>query len=293
MLRIGYRLCVAAMLLSSAAAAEQRLASGYRNYSIRLTAWRPASMATAGVLVPVRINDGRTLRLLLDSGAAGIVLSERTARELGLEAIAEGRIVGLGDGAARKATSALARTVSIGELQFSDAVVQVLPEHLTREADGIIGMKVFEAFRIRLDAPARELRLEAFAEPAPLHNAEAGHLLYVRAKINGNSEGLFLVDTGSAVTSLGNDLRWPAAPAGGTLTLEGAGGQIGGAKKLAPVSLEIGGKRVIVREPIALNLDSISHHSGVKVAGILGYSSLSKVPVTFNYRDGLVELGPH
>lgn len=99
----------------------------------------------------------------------------------------------------------------------------------------------------------------------------------------GHGEGVFLVDTGSAVTSIASELQWPAAATGGHTGLTGASGSVTG-KRLASVSLEM------EREPVSLDLGNLSRLNGMKVAGILGYSVLSRGPVMINYRDRQVEI---
>jgi predicted aspartyl protease len=287
MLRICYRLVVGALLLASAGVAEQRVSSDYRDYVVRLTPWRTLNGRTSGALVQVRINNGKTLRLLLDTGASGITLDERTARKQPMLDVADTEVSGVG--AAARARLMLASRVQIGELEVADCPVRVMARLATPEADGVIGMDVFQEFRIRLDAGARELRLEAFGE-RPVRTVDSDPLLFVRARINGKDEGMFLVDTGSAVTTLASDVQWPAMPFHGEMALRGAGGEVAGTR-LAPVSLQVGDWKVLEREPVAVDLTRVSRINGVKVAGILGYSVLSRGPVVFNYRDRLVELG--
>ncbi len=290
MLRICYRLFVGVALLVTTGWAGPRVASEYRDYRIHLSPWRPSGSVANGILVPVRINSGALLHLVLDSGASGITLNSNAARQLRLETVAETRIAGLGKGRDVVARIARADSVAIGELQFQDCLVNIVTGELTREADGVIGTRFFEAFRILLDASARELRLEAFPEQHNTGENNPEHLLFVRARVNGNEEGLFLVDTGSAVTSLASDVAWPSAMTGTTANLAGVAGAIPEAKQLAPVSLEIGGRKVVEHKPVALNLEAISRRNGIKVAGILGYSVLSRTRVTFDYREGRVEL---
>lgn len=290
MLRICYRLFVGVALLVTTAMADQRVVSEYRDYRIRLSHWRPSGSAAAGILVPVRINNGSLLHLVLDSGASGITVNGNTGRQLRLETLAETGISGFGKGRDAVAHVARADSVSVGDLQFEDCLILIAPRELTRDADGVIGTKFFEAFRIQLDAGARELRLEAFPEPRNTGEVNPDHLLFVRARVNGNEEGLFLVDTGSAVTSLASDVQWPCAITGTTTNLAGVAGALPEVKQLAPVSLEIGGRKVVEHKPVALNLEAISRRNGIKVAGILGYSVLSRTRVTFDYREGRVDL---
>lgn len=290
MLRIGYRLAAATALLASAAFAEPRVISEYRNYNLRLISWRPLDTKVSGLLVPVRINQSRPLRLLLDTGATGIVLSKQAARTLQLEPASAESLTGFGTATPRTVPVTLAQTIEIGDLTLTNCEVRVLPEIPARDADGIIGLDVFEEFRIHLDAATRTLRLEAFPQRQTAEPAAHDHLLFVHARVNGKTDGLFLIDTGSALTSLASDLPWPAAVIGGETSLNSASGPVA-AKRLAPISLEIAGQKLVEREPVALNLESVSRLNGIKVAGILGYSLLSRAPVTVSYRDRLVQLG--
>src|SRR4051794_33650298 len=125
MLRNCYRLALALTLLSSAGLAEQRVVTDYRDYAIRLSSWRSSGGQQAGVLVPVRINNGRMLRLLLDSGASGFTVGNRVARELGLQPQAETLLVGLGEGRAEQTPVAVAKSVQIGDLGLADCRVQI------------------------------------------------------------------------------------------------------------------------------------------------------------------------
>ena len=281
---------VGVALLVTPSWAEQRVVSEYRDYRIHLSTWRPSGSVAAGVLVPVRINNSALLHLVLDSGASGIALHRHAARLHRLVPVAEPRIAGFGKGRDVAARVSRADSVAVGDLQFEDCLINIVPGELTRDADGVIGTKFFEAFRIRLDATARELKLEAFPEQRNTGEINPDHLLFVRARVNGNEEGLFLVDTGSAVTSLASDVQWPRAISGTTTNLAGVAGALAEAKQLAPVSLEIGGRKVVDHKPVALNLEVISRRNGIKVAGILGYSVLSRTQVTFDYREGRVDL---
>ena len=296
---------------------QARLESPYQTYTIKLSAFQPVSSRSDGLLVPVRINGGKPLRLLLDTGARGITISAEKARQLQLEAVSESRIGGLGGGVnAVIALSALAKTISIGDLRLGNCMVEVTSEALTGGADGVIGMNLFEAFEIRLDAPARVLQLTPFTEGLPALGNAGGtmgpwgdydrkpatadapatpaygfrHFLLVRTIVN-RREGLFLLDTGSALTLLAREFAPPALWTLSAPSLHGAGGQVSDAVRLSPVTLKIAGKSYVESEPLALDLSSFSQREGVRISGILGFSALSKAPLSINYRDGLVDLG--
>jgi len=294
---------------------SERLASPYRAYTIRLSTFQPAGPKTDGMLVPVTINGGRTLRLLLDTGARGITIAAKSARQLNLEPVSESRIGGLGTSGPVTAAVTIARNVAIGDLRLQDCVVEVTRDALTGGADGVMGMNLFEAFEIQLDGRNKMLRLNPFPEglPSVADSAPVSawasydrgvmaeksasvpaygfrHFLLVRTTVNGK-EGLFLVDTGSAVTTLARDFVPEAGAITGGASFRGAGGEVADVRRISPVTLQIAGRTFVDRDPVAMNLEEMSRRQGVRISGILGYPALSQSAVTFNYRDGLVDLG--
>jgi len=69
------------------------------------------------------------------------------------------------------------RSLCAGGLEIADAPVQVSATDLTHEADGIVGLDLFQDFLIRLDAPARSLELDPLPSVpwfSPLITAAAG-----------------------------------------------------------------------------------------------------------------------
>lgn len=62
--------------------------------------------------------------------------------------------------------------------------------------------------------------------------------------------------------------------------------------RISPIRLEVAGRTLIDSDPVAMSFAEISHREGVTISGILGYSALSRAPLTINYRDGLVDPGP-
>jgi hypothetical protein len=54
-----------------------------------------------------------------------------------------------------------------------------------------------------------------------------------------------------------------------------------------------GGPRLSDANVVALDLTGMSKKEGAKIAGLLGYSALSKMTLTLDYRDGLIRLEPH
>jgi tetratricopeptide (TPR) repeat protein len=275
-----------------------RLASPYAAYRLPLRGFRPRTSSQDGLLVAARINGGKPLSLLLDTGARGMVINARAARNLGLETIVASRLKGLGDPAAGESRVALARRVEFGDLAFEECLVEVSERNLTSGADGVVGADVFGRFQIGVDGRERALRLTppedraatpAEGAPAPVAAVGMGNLLLVRARVEGGKEGLFLLDTGAAFTVVSREYLPPALAGGSPVELEGAQGAVGGAFRVAPLVLRVGGLALAEHSPLALDLRAISQREGIEIAGILGYSILGKTPFTIDLRSGTVE----
>jgi tetratricopeptide (TPR) repeat protein len=270
------------------------LASPYTEYKIPLSAFHPSDAAQHGLIVTARFNGGRRVRLVLDTGARGILLHQSAARGLGLEALATATISGFGEDDALPANLMLARRVAFEKLEFRDCPVQVVRREITPGADGILGASLFERFRLRIDPHSRLLELTPGDETGPADMPRAvglDRLLLVRANIDRGGDGWFLLDTGAAYTALSPSLSAPRSLPQ-RLGLNGMQGAAG-ALRLAPVGLRIGGRELAEREPVALDLAAISQREGVEISGILGYSTLSQWPVTIDFRSGLVRFGGH
>ena len=339
-----------------------RLASPYAVYRLPLTGFRPNTSAEDGLLVSARINGGKPLSLLLDTGARGIVIDARAARNLALETIVASRLAGFGDTGAGESRVALARTVAFGDLAFEECLVEVSGRSLTIGADGVLGADVFGRFKIGVDAQARVLQLTPFEDPAatppdrtpsimtarfgtnanPLADARGSdrspdgvpsgpggvalnstsshgrrpsarapwvdpwvdlmagsptsvaavgmrNLLLVKARVEGGKEGLFLVDTGAAFTAVSREYLPPALQPGHPVELLGAQGPLSGAFRAGPLTFRVGGLPLVENAPLAMDLRPISQLEGIDIAGILGYSMLSKSPFTIDLRTGIVE----
>ena len=272
-----------------------RLASPYVTYRLPLTGFRPVSSAQDGILVSARINAGKPLRLLLDTGARGILLNPRAARDLALETVVASSLSGFGDTANGESRVALARTVSFGDLAFDECLIEVAGRSLTNGADGVIGADIFQRFKIGVDAHSRLLQLTPF-DDAP---GEASYpsvpavgirnLLLLKTRVEGGREGLFLLDTGAAYTAVSPEYLPPTQQTSSPINLQGARGPLlNGAFRTGPLTFHLSGLPLLETAPLAMDLRPISQLEGIDIAGILGYSTLAKSPFTLDLRHGTV-----
>jgi len=285
------------------------LDSPYKDYRLPLESFFAPNGEASGLLLKASINRGKPLRLLVDTGADGILVTSKAIRNLGLERLTQSQISGLGRQDAANGLVMLARTVEMDDFRLQDCVLQVVDGELAPGTDGIIGANVFQEFLIRLDARSKVLSLDPFSNRAEaavrfsdpwLHyEGEAcracdhlnpvfrvGHLLLLRARLDGRQDGYFLLDSGSAYSAISPNLA--SSWRGRTSHLVGARGSLDGASQLRPVRLDVGTARLADFSPVSFDFSGMSRQEGVEISGIVGFSAVSKAVVTINYRDGLV-----
>jgi len=111
-----------------------------------------------GIGLIVKLND-RNTRLLLDTGAGGIMVGHKQAEKAGLIPISAQHYAGIGDKGLQSGYTAVADHIRIGELEFEDCVISVSRKNSVGDADGLIGADVFEAYLVDLDLPGMRLKL--------------------------------------------------------------------------------------------------------------------------------------
>ncbi len=269
-----------------------RLASPYRPYHLKLAGYFPGGRAQSGLLISVSLNGGKPLRLILDTGADGIFLGGDRARMAKVERLTADRVFGVGVARDQNAYAGVARHVAIGALELEDCLVHVTETNPFPDADGVIGMNLFEKFLVRVDPASATLDLTPYVDGAGagsistgmVRTYRVGHLLLVQASVNGDQNGYFLLDTGASFSST-------SGPGGAGVEVRGVEGRVDGALRARPMRLMIEGKELVDEKPLKLDLTELSRHEGVEISGIIGYPVLGKSTLTINYRDGLVQLG--
>ena len=132
------------------------LVSPYRPYNLKLRTFYPVPSRAAGFLLHTRINGGKPLRLVLDSGAEFIVIGAKAARSASLSGSSEMELVGLGS---RPARMGWAETVEIGPVSFRNCRVAMVDGNVVEGADGVIPLSLFSDFLLRLNLPEKTLGL--------------------------------------------------------------------------------------------------------------------------------------
>lgn len=286
------------------------LASKYCRYELPLQASEEGTS-----LLQVRINEGRPQRLILDTGARGIVISARAARGLGLRYLVQSALGGLGNSEETSAQTALADTVRIGDLVYRDCAVDVSDRPLSDRADGVIGSAVFRQFLVSLDIPRKRVELLPFEDglpdgsqtqedwadcdraiPAGMEHfipiAQIDSILLVPTQLKGTGSRYFMLDTGACSSSVSRSLTPNLNPTflGASSMFHGANGDVQSAYRAYPFELQFANHSFIDPALIALDLRSISNQEGVEISGFIGCPMLSRSRITIDYRDGLLNI---
>ena len=284
------------------------LESPYRAYVLPMKPYCPTARP-AGMLLTVTINDAKPLRLIFDTGAEGVVIRGKAAEKLGLEFLGSKEFHGLGSGERVHGKIGLARSLSIGELRIKNCLIDVSESLPAGDADGVIGPALLQRFLIRFSASQGRLELLPFAEetdvamerpwqasnrtipPGMERFTEAvhvDHLLLVKARIDGETAGHFLLDTGAAFSLISRELALPGQT--GSASITGLSGRSGG-ERVSPVRFQFAREPLVDSDAIAYDLRGMSSQTGVDVSGLIGYRALSQKVLTINYRDGLIDTG--
>jgi tetratricopeptide (TPR) repeat protein len=111
-----------------------------------------------GIGLSVKVND-QHVRLLLDTGGSGVLVSRKFAESAKLTRISTRHFGGIGDQGLQSGYSALADRLQVGDLEFQDCVVSVIDKDSVLDQDGLIGANVFRAYLVDLDLPEMRLKL--------------------------------------------------------------------------------------------------------------------------------------
>jgi len=272
-----------------------------------------------GYGLTVKVNDTSS-KLLVDTGASGILINSKIAEKAGVTKIADRHIGGIGDRGASTGYVGFAKKLQVGNLVFEDCYVDVVDKKNSLGEDGLVGTNVFADFLVDLDLPNTKLRLSELPpfpdQPAEtpglqlsqsgsksLHNRwippqfanyekvyRFGHMLLIPGFINDSPPRLFLVDTGGW-----DNFITPAAAKGVTkisnsdTIVKGLSGKVAKVYSTGDVTLVFGHFKQQRDDMVAFDMTNISNNVGTEISGSLGFAMLYLLDIKIDYRDHLVD----
>ncbi len=264
--------------------------------SIRIVGNRP--------VIELRINDrSRPFKFVLDTGSGICVISDKTAKHLGIDPITRGGFArGIGGNGRFEIVYGFLKEVEIGEVGIRNVPVYIRKFHNDGDdIDGYIGLSLISKFLTTIDYGALTFSLTKKDRDAtrmdegvsvPLRLTSSG-FLSGEVHLEGIAEPLnFIVDTGATVSVISDDV----ASAGGIssfirsekMRVVGSAGVTDDVPSflLPRVSFGTHSRKSITA--IALDLDTINEASGFEQAGILGGNFLRNYRMTFDFKNSKV-----
>jgi predicted aspartyl protease len=281
------------------------LASPYEKTEIPLVNLTNGATLRYGLTVSL----GSTkLRLVVDTGASGILIPRWAAVRAGVAELAGATFSGFGDNPKHSpGYHGIVDRLRIGDVEFHDALISVSNQDSVGTADGLIGTNVFAQFLVTLDFMAGKLRLDPLpgynpgdnelhdrtAAPESRHSARVfrfGHLLMVPTRVSGSREVLFVVDTGSDRTLISYDMAAEVSHVNRDdgMRMQGISGQVADLYKTGNVFVQFAGFRQKSPGMTSVDMWPQSRNIGTEVSGFLGLPVLSLFTLTIDYRDGVV-----
>jgi predicted aspartyl protease len=268
-----------------------------------------------GFAIPVSINGSKPLRLMMDTGAQGILIKSKAAAAMGLENIGTQRVGGLGDEGERSSDVAIADRVTIGGVEFTSCPIIISDKKSLDQEDGLVGPSVFDRFLVTIDLQKMVLRLD----PLPPHKTppkdedwqdrevaaqfssfspfwHVGHYVLLPTRVSSarvpNAQPvLFLVDTGSSTSLIDPNYARQFASVGkeDLVRLRGVSGKAADVEGTTQLTFEFGHYRQPVPRMLATPLQRMDAESP-RMTGIFGITTLSSFRIQIDYRDGLINL---
>ncbi len=271
----------------------------------------------------VLVNDAKS-KLLLDSGASGILINRRLAEKAGVTKLSDSAIRGIGDNGDQSGYTALAASLKMGGMEFQNCTVRVIDKRSVVNEDGLIGPDVFARFLVDIDYPNRKLRLSELptrpqedATPIALESDRDdgpnprtqdryiapemqsytpiyrfGHDLLIPTSIGEGPGKLFLLDTGGfrnliSIRAAAEVTKVRSDP---STRIRGISGEVKKIYSADKADLRFGNLRQDNLDVTAFDLKPLSDDLGTEVSGILGFTTLILLDFKIDYRDGLVQL---
>jgi hypothetical protein len=272
-----------------------------------------------GYGLKVKLND-TTSRLLLDTGASGILVNSKIAENAGVQRVVEQNVKGIGDAAGANGYVGYVDSIEIGELKFQNCYVRVVEKKSSMGEDGYIGADVFGHFLVDINFPDAKFKLSELPKPPeePTEDASLdshptstyhlrdryiapemkdytrifrfGHTLLVPTSVNEHPYKLFLLDTGAFDDTITPEAARETSKvySDDRMHVKGFSGEIKNVYVADDVTLGFGHFKQR-RSLVSFDMTNTSNSIGTEVSGTLGFGMLYLLDIKIDYRDGLVD----
>ncbi len=260
-------------------------------------------------VIELHVNDRQEpLRFVLDTGSGISVISDKTAKHLGIEPITRGGYAkGIGGNGKFEIVYGFLKEVSIGKVGIRNVPVYIRKFHTEGDdIDGYVGLSLISKFLTTIDYGERKFSLTkkdsatvAQADPAlslPLRLTSSG-FLSGEVQLEGIEQPLnFIVDTGASVSVISDDVASnngiSSFARSEKMRVIGSAGVTDDVPCFLLPRVSFGKHSRKSITAIALDLDTINEASGFEQAGILGGNFLRNYRMTFDFKNSKVTFVP-
>lgn len=271
-------------------------------------------------VLKVRVNGGKDpLRFVLDTGSGMSVISQDTARKLGVRPVARGGLArAVGGGGKFEIVYGFLSSVEVGDVRVERVPVYIRQFHDAKvEVDGYLGLSVISSFISTVDYGNNTFSMIRNSESsvarqdmkfAQAPDQRRGVIeIPVRTTASGfitgevSLDGLdrpqnFIIDTGASITVVSQKLAEREEMAAylqkARMRVFGAAGVADDVKIVLLPRVALG---PLVRENIraaVLDLEPLNETAGFTQDGILGANFLRHFRVAFDFQRGVIRLEP-
>jgi hypothetical protein len=274
-------------------------------FTIGRSADLPFAIEKDLILLPVRVNDSRTMQFLLDTGAGGSILRGVEADKLGLASKGSADVTG---GAGSASVRRLAPVelhmpgVDVGHVELAaglDELLDGLSEHLGRRVDGIFGFNLIAPFVLDVDARHGGVSLHAPSDHLAPPGGDVVPLSFVNNKPAVNLtlvtdrgisvQGVFVVDTGSDGDISVNTpfVRQHQLLGAGQEGVETRNTGVGGDTEAVLIEMPSAriGTTIIDRPMVALSRGDNGNDASAAYDGTIGQHALQRFRVIYDYSN--------
>ena len=277
-------------------------------------------------IIKVRINGSKDyLRFVLDTGSGMSVLSEETARKLGIRPVARGGLArAVGGGGRFEIVYGYLSSVDIGEVRVANVPVYIrhfFDDH--NPVDGYLGISALGRLVTSVDYGTHTLTLirqrnndldlgrlvNSVGKPANVQTVESrpGFNVSVRTTASGFLSGEilidgvkkplnFIIDTGATVTVMAEKLaaqdEFQPFIKEGRMRVFGAAGIAEDVKMALLPKISVAGYSREKVDAAVLDLEPVNETAGFLQSGILGGNFLRHFRVVFDFQRGVIRLEP-
>jgi tetratricopeptide (TPR) repeat protein len=268
----------------------------------------------------VKVN-GVSSKLLLDTGAGGILINSKIAEKAGVKQIVEHEVKGIGSKGPAGGYIGYADSVTIGELEFENCYLEVVEKKSSLGEDGLIGADVFSHYLVDINLPDAKFKLTELppipdqpAEEASLESRKSSnyrlhdryiapemksyvqifrfsHCLLIPTAVNELPYRLFMIDTGAFDNMITPEAGREASKlySDPNMRVKGLSGAVKEVYRADNVTLTFAHFRQQRQGLVSFDLTNISNSLGTEVSGTLGFAMLRLLDIKIDYRDGLVD----